>query len=84
MRLSSMACSGQSLIAHTCVPQTLAQLHHPHTGDLLDRALVLRFPGPASFTGAVTRSHDIPLFCLPSVQAAVFDPLVMLLCTAPR
>ena len=34
-----------------CTLQTLARLHHPQTGELLDRALVLRFPAPASFTG---------------------------------
>jgi tRNA U34 5-carboxymethylaminomethyl modifying GTPase MnmE/TrmE len=32
--------------------QTLARLRHPRTGELLDRALLLRFPAPASFTGA--------------------------------
>lgn len=30
---------------------TLAALHDPDGGELLDRALVLWFPGPASFTG---------------------------------
>jgi len=30
---------------------SLAALHHPKTGELLDNALVLRFPGPASATG---------------------------------
>ncbi len=31
--------------------QMLASLHDPRSGDMLDRGLVLRFPGPASFTG---------------------------------
>ncbi|CAL8469865.1 g9407 [Coccomyxa elongata] len=30
---------------------TLASLHDPRSGEALDRGLVLRFPGPASFTG---------------------------------
>lgn len=30
---------------------TLAALQHPESGELLDRGLVLWFPGPASFTG---------------------------------
>ena len=30
---------------------TLAALHDPDSGELLDRGLVLWFPGPASFTG---------------------------------
>lgn len=30
---------------------TLRALHHPATGDLLDRALLLWFPGPATATG---------------------------------
>jgi tRNA modification GTPase len=31
--------------------QRLAALHHPETGELLDRALVTVFPTPASYTG---------------------------------
>lgn len=31
--------------------QHLAALHHPDTGELLDRALVTLFPRPASYTG---------------------------------
>ena len=30
---------------------SLRKIHHPHSGDLLDQSLVLRFPGPESFTG---------------------------------
>jgi tRNA modification GTPase len=30
---------------------SLAALHHPATGELLDNALILRFPGPGSATG---------------------------------
>ncbi|WP_371326937.1 tRNA uridine-5-carboxymethylaminomethyl(34) synthesis GTPase MnmE [Stappia sp. ES.058] len=30
---------------------TLARLHDPETGELIDASLVLWFPGPASFTG---------------------------------
>ena len=30
---------------------SLRKIHHPHSGDLLDQCLVLRFPGPQSFTG---------------------------------
>src|ERR1035437_10860873 len=30
---------------------TLADLQNPTTGDLIDRSLVVWFPGPASFTG---------------------------------
>ena len=31
--------------------QAFASINRPHTGEILDRGLVLRFPGPASFTG---------------------------------
>ena len=30
---------------------SLRKIHHPHSGTLLDQALVIRFPGPQSFTG---------------------------------
>lgn len=30
---------------------SLAPLHHPATGELIDNALILRFPGPGSATG---------------------------------
>jgi len=34
--------------------QRLAALHHPESGELLDRALVTYFPAPASYTGEDT------------------------------
>jgi tRNA modification GTPase len=34
--------------------QRLAALHHPGSGELLDRALVVHFPAPASYTGEDT------------------------------
>ncbi|MDQ3556774.1 MAG: tRNA uridine-5-carboxymethylaminomethyl(34) synthesis GTPase MnmE, partial [Gemmatimonadota bacterium] len=34
--------------------QTLLPLRHPQSGELLDRALVSVFPGPASYTGEDT------------------------------
>src|ERR1700744_3532065 len=46
-------------IERLCRPKTmpnvreasLRSLHHPRTGELIDRALVLWFEGPNSFTG---------------------------------
>jgi tRNA modification GTPase len=34
--------------------QRLVALHHPESGELLDRALVVHFPAPASYTGEDT------------------------------
>ena len=39
------------MTAAVLLVQMLASLHDPRSGDMLDRGLVLRFPGPASFTG---------------------------------
>ncbi|KAK9843799.1 hypothetical protein WJX81_006811 [Elliptochloris bilobata] len=77
----------QSLLSHgTALPRprtaTLAKLHNPATGQMLDRGVVLRFPAPASFTGedvvelhvhggaAVVRSVLDALTALPGVRLA--------------
>jgi tRNA modification GTPase len=55
---------------------TLAGLHHPQSGELIDRALVVWFKGPASFTG-----EDVAEFHLhggPAVVAALVDALAAL------
>jgi len=44
----------------------LTPLHHPATGDLLDQALTLWFPGPESFTG-----EDVAEFHLHGGRAVV-------------
>ncbi len=44
--------------------QTLASLHDPRSGEALDRGLVLRFPGPASFTGAANLADPVLLHIL--------------------
>lgn len=51
----------------------LRRLLHPVNGSVLDRALVLRFPGPASATG----EDVVELHChgSPAVVAAVLDAL---------
>ena len=36
------------------VVQVFASIRSPETGETLDRGLVLRFPGPGSFTGQIT------------------------------
>ena len=40
------------MMAAVLPDQALASLRDPRSGEELDRSLVLRFPGPASFTGA--------------------------------
>ena len=55
MRVSGPdACRVLDLMAGGCPPPrqaALRRLHHPSSGDLLDEALVLWFPGPRSETG---------------------------------
>jgi tRNA modification GTPase len=52
---------------------SLARLHHPSTGELLDNALVLRFPGPQSATGEDVA--ELHLHGGRSVVAAVLEAL---------
>ena len=44
--------------------QALRSLHDPGTQELLDRALVLRFPAPASFTGLTALLSPSPCHSL--------------------
>ncbi|NOG70069.1 tRNA uridine-5-carboxymethylaminomethyl(34) synthesis GTPase MnmE [Roseicella sp. DB1501] len=53
---------------------SLRRLRHPETGELLDRALVLWFPGPASYTGE--DSAELHLHGSPAVIAGVVEALV--------
>lgn len=42
----------QSASKHSeCGLQVVSELHHPSSHEVLDKALLLRFPGPHSFTG---------------------------------
>ena len=54
----------------------LRGLRAPETGELLDRALVLWFPGPASHTGE--DSAELHLHAGPAILEAVCDALVRL------
>lgn len=53
---------------------TLRRLRHPQTREVLDRALLLWFPGPASFTGE--DAAELQIHGGPAVVAAVCDALV--------
>lgn len=53
---------------------TLRRLRHPDTGELLDRALVLWFPAPRSYTGE--DAAELHLHGGPAVIAGVADALV--------
>ena len=53
---------------------TLRRLRHPGSGELLDQALVLWFPGPASYTGE--DSAELHLHGGPAVLAGVAEALV--------
>jgi tRNA modification GTPase len=53
---------------------SLRRLRHPQTAELLDRALVLWFPGPASYTGE--DSAELQLHGGPAVIAGVAEALV--------
>ncbi|WP_457852677.1 tRNA uridine-5-carboxymethylaminomethyl(34) synthesis GTPase MnmE [Siccirubricoccus phaeus] len=53
---------------------SLRKLRHPGTGELLDEALLLWFPGPASYTGE--DSAELHLHGGPAVVAGVADALV--------
>ncbi len=53
---------------------SLRQLRHPDSGEVLDRALVLWFPGPASYTGE--DSAEFHLHGGPAVVAGVAEALV--------
>ncbi|GGC26680.1 tRNA modification GTPase MnmE [Siccirubricoccus deserti] len=53
---------------------TLRRLRHPGSGETLDRALVLWFPGPASYTGE--DSAELHLHGGPAVIAGVAEALV--------
>jgi tRNA modification GTPase len=54
----------------------LARLRDPATGEILDRALTLWFPGPASYTGE--DSAELHLHGGPAVIAGVAEALVAL------
>jgi len=67
---AATALSGQAPADRTA---RLRQIHDPGSGQLLDHALVLRFAGPASFTGedvAEFHTHGGPAVCR-SVLAAL-------------
>ncbi|BDA43876.1 probable tRNA modification GTPase GTPBP3, mitochondrial [Coccomyxa sp. Obi] len=49
LALQRLLKTGRALPEHRVA--TLASLRDPRSGDELDRGLVMRFPGPASFTG---------------------------------
>ncbi len=53
-----------------------AGIHHPETGELIDRGLVLWFPGPASFTGE--DCLEFQLHGSRAVVAAVFRSLSLI------
>jgi tRNA modification GTPase len=53
---------------------TLRRLRHPRTAELLDHALLLWFPGPASYTGE--DSAEFHLHGGPAVVAGVAEALV--------
>jgi len=52
----------------------LRRLRHPDSGEVMDQALVLWFPAPASFTGE--DSSELHVHGGPAVVAAVCDALV--------
>jgi tRNA modification GTPase len=54
---------------------SLRRLRHPQTGEMLDRALVLWFPGPASYTGE--DGAELHLHGGPAVIASVAEALVV-------
>ncbi|TCZ64067.1 tRNA uridine-5-carboxymethylaminomethyl(34) synthesis GTPase MnmE [Roseicella aquatilis] len=53
---------------------SLRRLRHPHSAEVLDRALVLWFPAPASYTGE--DSAELHLHGGPAVIAGVAEALV--------
>ncbi len=56
---------------------TLAKLHNPQSNDLIDEAVVLWFPSPASFTG-----EDVAEFHIHGSRA-VIDEMLEVLATMP-
>ena len=60
--------TGPRKSAATVSMQALRSLYDPSTQDLLDRALVLRFPAPASFTGLTTPSESLALPLPPALS----------------
>ena len=57
---------------------SLRRIHHPATGEVVDEALVLWFPGPGSYTGE--DSAELHLHGGPAVFAAAAEALVALGC----
>jgi tRNA modification GTPase len=57
---------------------SLRRLRHPATAELLDEALILWFPGPASYTGE--DAAELHLHGGPAVLAAVAETLVGIGC----
>ncbi|GAB4823187.1 hypothetical protein N2152v2_010233 [Parachlorella kessleri] len=51
----------------------LATLHHPYTRQILDKAMVVRFPGPRSFTGE--DCAELHVHGGPAVVRSVLDAL---------
>jgi len=80
LRLSGPACA--SIIDRICRSRPAARqaalrtLHDPSNGDVLDRALVLWFPGPGSYTGE--DAAELHLHGGVAVSDAVSDTLVRL------
>lgn len=58
LRISGPGATGALTMLGATIPTprvaTLAKLHHPHSGALIDSALILRFIAPHSFTGEDT------------------------------
>jgi tRNA modification GTPase len=84
VRVSGARCRDvvEALCGHVPVPRraSLIGLRAPGSGDLLDRALVLWFPGPASFTGE--DCAEFQLHGSRAVVAGVFKALSEIGCRA--
>ncbi|MBL6457553.1 tRNA uridine-5-carboxymethylaminomethyl(34) synthesis GTPase MnmE [Belnapia sp. T6] len=78
MRISGPATRGLLEALAERVPEprraSLRRLRHPGTGEALDQALLLWFPGPASYTGE--DSAEFHLHGGPAVVAGVAEALV--------
>ena len=77
VRISGLGASGALVVLAGRVPEprrtSLAQLRHPHSGELLDQALLIWFPGPRTATGEDLA--ELHLHGGRSVVAAVLEAL---------
>ncbi len=80
LRVSGANASDALLALGVSLPQprvaTLAPLMHPQTHEVLDKALILWFPGPASFTGEDTL--ELQVHGSRAVIASIVDALTSL------